>query len=114
MYVRICVELDVSKPMLDTIFVGTSNQGWFQWIEYEGNNAYCTFCGLLEHVVGHYRKKEQIQGKYKEITHKSSATPVTILKQGGETSTHNAKQILRETGLISKDLSTSRGAHDDV
>lgn len=34
MYARICVELDVSKPMLDTIFVGTSKEDWwFQEVE---------------------------------------------------------------------------------
>lgn len=32
-------------------------------VEYEGNHAYCSFCGLLGHTVGLCRKKRQIQGK---------------------------------------------------
>lgn len=64
MYACVCVELDVAKPMLDTIFVGTSKEhGWFQSIEYEGNNTYCTYYGLLGHVVGLCSKKVHTKGK---------------------------------------------------
>lgn len=63
-YARVCVELDVAKPMLDSIFVRTSKEhGWFQSIEYEGNNTYCTYCGLLGHVVGLCRKKANVKTK---------------------------------------------------
>lgn len=86
-YARICFELDVSKPMLDAIFVGMlKDQGWFQEIEYEGNNAYCTYCGLLGHVIGLCHKKAQIQGKSVAADkknygdNKGPLAPVTILK----------------------------------
>lgn len=32
-------------------------------VEYEGNHAYCSYCGLLGHTVGLCRKKRQVQGK---------------------------------------------------
>lgn len=68
--------------MLDRVFVGTSKEnGWFHDIEYEGNNAYCTYCGLLGHVVGPCRKEAQIQGKT-QVVETTSTPTVAILKCG--------------------------------
>lgn len=47
----ICVELDVSKPLPQYIFIGESKEyDFWQKLEYEGNNAFCTKCGLLGHI----------------------------------------------------------------
>lgn len=37
--------------------------GWF--VEYEGNHAFCQYCGLLGHTIGLCRKKREVQGKAK-------------------------------------------------
>lgn len=108
MYARICVELDVSKPMLDTVFLGTSKEnGWFQSLEYEGNNTFCTYCGLLGHVVGLCRKKAHVKGKAKVDEDKGPKATVTILKRGDDTR-NKEKRVLRKVGLISKNTTTDR------
>lgn len=63
-YAKVCVELDVSKPLLDKLWIGTSKEyGWEVSLQYEGNNAYCDYCGLLGHTLGLCRKKRDDQGK---------------------------------------------------
>lgn len=63
-YVKVCIELDVSKPFTDKLWIGTSNDyGWEISLEYEGNHAYCDYCGLLGHTLGLCRKKTNDQGK---------------------------------------------------
>lgn len=133
-YARVCVELDVSKPMLDKVFVGTSKEhGCLQSIEYEGNNTYCSYCGLLGHVVGLCRKKAQAKGKGRSDGDNAAPTdstvnnqkgvvtgdggenkakgvaPVKILKRGIDTN-NNTKLILREVGLISDNAASSEAA----
>ncbi|KAL3633900.1 hypothetical protein CASFOL_022662 [Castilleja foliolosa] len=54
---RICVELDVAKDFTTEIWVGENKDvGFWQNVEYEGNNAFCTHCGLLGHMKGICRK----------------------------------------------------------
>lgn len=56
--------MDVSKPFLDKVWIGTSKEyGWFIPVEYEGNHAYCAYCGLFGHTVGFCSKKRQDQSK---------------------------------------------------
>lgn len=56
--------MDVSKPFIDTLWIGTSKEyGWSVSVEYEGNHAYCQYCGLLGHTIGLCKKKRTIQGK---------------------------------------------------
>lgn len=106
MHARICVELDVSKPMLDTVFLGTSKEnGWFQSVEYEG--TFCTYCGLLGHVVGLCRKKAHIKGKAKVDEDKGPKAPVTILKRGDDTR-NKEKRVLRKVGLISNNTTADQ------
>lgn len=63
-YAKICIELDVSKPFTETLWIGTSKEyGWEVSCEYEGNQAFCDYCGLLGYTIGLCRKKRQIQGK---------------------------------------------------
>lgn len=46
-------------------------------VEYEGNHAYCSYCGLLGHTVGLCRKKRQAQGKAPmEGTNKESSEEI--------------------------------------
>lgn len=59
-----CIEMDVSKPFIDTLWIGTSKEyEWSVTVEYEGNHAYCQYCGLLGHTIGLCKKKRMAQGK---------------------------------------------------
>lgn len=80
-YAKVCVELDVSQPLLEKLWIGTSKDyGWEISLEYEGNHAYCEYCGLLGHTLGLCRKKREDQGK-------------AAVKEGRErTETNNQKQ----------------------
>lgn len=63
-YAKVCVELDVSKPFIEKLWIGTSKEyGWEISLEYEGKNAFCEYCGLLGHTLGLCRKKREAQGK---------------------------------------------------
>lgn len=63
-YARVCIELDVTQELVDKLWVGTSKEhGWMVTVEYEGNHAFCSYCGILGHTVGLCRKKRQTQGK---------------------------------------------------
>lgn len=43
MYARVCVEIDLSKPLPPRVWVGTSKEnGFWQKVVYEGNVAYCS------------------------------------------------------------------------
>lgn len=58
-HARICVELDVAQPLPHRIWIGKAKEnGFWQKLEYEGNNAFCTKYGLLGHIVGVCRKRQ--------------------------------------------------------
>lgn len=80
-YAKVCVELDVSKPLLEKLWIGTSKDyGWEISLEYEVNHAYCEYCVLLGHTLGLCRKKREDQGK-------------AVAKEGRERAeTNNQKQ----------------------
>lgn len=64
MYAKVCIQLDVSKPFIEKLWIGTSDDyGWEISLEYEGNHAYCSYYGLLGHTLGLCRKKREEQGK---------------------------------------------------
>lgn len=51
-HARICVEIDVSQPLPPRIWIGENKEcGFWQKLEYEGNNAFCTKCGHLSQRV---------------------------------------------------------------
>lgn len=133
---RMCIEIDVSKPLLTSFFMGTSKEdNGTVFLEYEGNNTYCTNCGLLGHTIGlcgkkypHLAQKTSDKGQdttqktgkqkgkkpkvtYKEVEKTATPTnPISILKRGD---THNEKvqSILKEVGLVdSGETSTSKQA----
>lgn len=57
-YAKVCIEIDVSKLFIDTLWIGTSkNYGWSISVEYEGNHTYSQYCGLLGHTIGLCHKK---------------------------------------------------------
>lgn len=67
-YAKVCIEMDVSKPFLNTLWIGTSKEyGWTIELEYEGNHAYCDYCGILGHTVGLCQKKREDHGKAKSV-----------------------------------------------
>lgn len=123
-YARMCIELDVSKPLLESLFMGTSKEEHLiVELEYEGNNAYCTHCGLLGHVTGMCRKKyphlvltkttgnnqatlkaekqKEVRTVYKEK--QPLKVPISILKRGEINDKTQA--VLKEVGLVSSDES---------
>lgn len=119
-YARMCIELEVSKPLLESFLSGTSNEdNWPVFVEYEGNNAYCSHCGLLGHVVGICRKKHpqltkenNEKGKIpskkgKEKAHRLVKPPVSILKRG------ESNHILKEMGLVSSSNSSESRNNND-
>lgn len=56
--------MDVSKPFVDTLWIGTMKEyGWEISLAYEGNHAYCEYCGLLGHTIELCWKKRMVQGK---------------------------------------------------
>lgn len=74
-YARVCIELDVSQKFQDKLWIRTSKEhGWLIDVEYEGNHAYCSYCGLLGHTQGLCRKKRQIQGKGQVETNPNDTT----------------------------------------
>lgn len=44
-FARVCVEIDLNKPLVPKIYVG----GNWQTIEYEGLNLICFKCGHVDH-----------------------------------------------------------------
>lgn len=130
-YARVCIELDVSQPFLDKLWIGTSKEhGWLIDVEYEGNHAYCSYCGLLGHTQGLCRKKRQAHGKATVDTNKSPQevpqtkpgtkekaqwiakpkedstrkedTPNTILKKPESGVDAATRQVLAQAGLVTE------------
>lgn len=63
-FAKVCIEMDITKPFGDTLWIGTSKEyGWKIDVEYIGNNTYCSNCGLLGHTLGLCRRKSQAEGK---------------------------------------------------
>ncbi|XP_060170920.1 uncharacterized protein LOC132601883 [Lycium barbarum] len=61
---KIRVEVDLTKPKLTSIFVGSEAdsspvRGFYQKIEYESMPKYCRFCKILGHSIIQCRKVEQ-------------------------------------------------------
>lgn len=74
-YAKICVEMDVSKPFLKNLWIGTLKEyEWMVSLEYEGNQAYCTYCGLLGHMEGLCRKNRNVQGNNNLVATKEKLT----------------------------------------
>lgn len=56
--------MDVTQQFVDKLWIGPSREnGWSITVEYEGNNAFCKYCGLLGHTMGLCLRKRQVQGK---------------------------------------------------
>lgn len=82
-FAKVCIEMDVTKPFFDPsdpIWIGTSKeQGWKIDLEYQGNPAYCTFCGLLWHTVGLCRNKYlQISSQINPLQISSQSVTIRI------------------------------------
>lgn len=100
------------------------------YLECKGNNAYCTHCGLLGHMVGlcwkkypHLEKtnstkdkaatskngKETLKGKESQNVTQGDNNrpenigPVSILKRG-EANAPKIQKVLKEVGLVSDDI----------
>lgn len=63
-YAKVCSDRDVSKPFVESLWIGTSKEyGWLIDPEYEGNHAYCDYCSILGHMVGLCRKNSKVKPK---------------------------------------------------
>ncbi|KAL0910541.1 hypothetical protein M5K25_021534 [Dendrobium thyrsiflorum] len=50
-FARMCVRLDLSKPLLPGIWIKGLHDRFFQRIEYEGLSNFCFACGIIGHTV---------------------------------------------------------------
>ncbi|KAL0919933.1 hypothetical protein M5K25_009024 [Dendrobium thyrsiflorum] len=50
-FARMCVRLDLSKPLLPGIWIKGLHGRFFQRIEYEGLSNFCFACGMIGHTV---------------------------------------------------------------
>lgn len=116
MHARICVKIDVSKPFLQSIWIGeTKEDGFMQRIDYEGNNAFYTKCGLLGHVAGVCRKgqhKPTIKvvdstkpQKAKDDKGKGQEHPSKPLTNPSQSLCSHQKQRKRNNHLLQRQLS---------
>lgn len=65
--------MDVTQSFFDKLWIGTSkDNGWPITVEYEGNNAFCNYYGLLGHTIGFCRKKRNVQGKLNTVEEKKN------------------------------------------
>lgn len=56
-YARLCLELDLLKPLPLKVWIGTIlNKGFWQNIVIEGRTDYCPKCGLHGHTIAICRK----------------------------------------------------------
>lgn len=81
-FAKVCIEMDVTKPFLDTLWIGPSRESGLNIpVEYEGNNSFCNYCGLLGHTVGLCRKEKQAQGKTVAVAEKENTKEHHELKK---------------------------------
>lgn len=99
-YAKVCVELDVSKPFMESVWIGTSKEyGWSIDLEYEGNHAYCDYCGILGHTMGLCKKKREDNGKTKTSRGKEKLQEETWVKGTKE------QWVPKQTGMGTQDES---------
>lgn len=107
-FAKLCIEMDVTKPFLDSIWIGTSKyHSWKIDLEYQGNQAFSTFCGLLGHTVGLCRKKQQILGKAVVDDKSDKRTPNPKAPQTNRTS-----QWITKTTRLAKQTGETSDKHD--
>lgn len=61
-YARVCVELDVTQPIPDAVWISLlDNKGYWKNVEMETNLAYCSKCHLHGHSLASCRKAKRKQ-----------------------------------------------------
>lgn len=78
----------------------------------EGNNAYCSYCRLLGHVVGLCRKKAQIQGKAQVV--ENNPTPSVSLLKRGRNKRDEARRVLRDDRPLADNPTQQVEGHNKV
>ncbi|CAM8982810.1 unnamed protein product [Rhodiola kirilowii] len=99
-YARACVEVDVSKAILEEVILTLSDGRKFsQKIEVEGNLSYCSYCKIHGHMLTECRKKRKVSG---EVNLSSESM---IVVDSGKDAALNMKMVntvQRETGKEGK------------
>lgn len=55
---RVCVELDLLKPLPSRVWIGTkSRKGYWQTVNYEDLPSYYLFCLLMGHSMQQYKRR---------------------------------------------------------
>ncbi|CAI9769427.1 unnamed protein product [Fraxinus pennsylvanica] len=86
---RVCVEIDVSKPLVDSFWLGVpfhpTNR--YQEVIYEKLPTYCKFCNTIGHLEMGYKKKKDIgESKIPENVRRDDGKIFTNLDDVGENS----------------------------
>lgn len=69
-YIRVCVELDLAKPVPEGVWIGQPGAAFFQIFSYENLPSICTSCGCIGHIL-----KECPQASAQDSPPPSSQTP---------------------------------------
>ncbi|KAF5464894.1 hypothetical protein F2P56_014933 [Juglans regia] len=66
---RICVEIDISKPVQNAFWLGTPGlaQSHFQEVFFESMLVYCLHCQKLGHVQHNCHRRVRVQSKDKQV-----------------------------------------------
>lgn len=82
-YARACVELDVTQPIPDSIWISLPNdKGFWQPIETESNLRYCSKCRVHGHTISTCRKSKVPQPHTKnQETHRPIPNRNTITRE---------------------------------
>nr|UOX39824.1 DUF4283 domain-containing protein [Erythronium dens-canis] len=82
---RICVEIDVSKPLPTKVFMQIGEaDGFWQGIAFEGNPTYCSFCKMHGHTTPLCRKRILAEGKSAQQITVPASRMVWHAKNGGQ------------------------------
>ncbi|OIT21754.1 hypothetical protein A4A49_33236 [Nicotiana attenuata] len=77
-YARILVEMDITQPMPDEIFVETPNRSWMQRVEFEWKPKLCIDCNEFGHGTGEC--KQATQHEEEPMKHKRGRKKKTKMK----------------------------------
>lgn len=59
-FARVCIEVDLTKPLSAGVIVGSGEGQFFQEFIYEGITVYCYRCGIAGHRAPQCRCPESV------------------------------------------------------
>ncbi|XP_058776082.1 uncharacterized protein LOC131650388 [Vicia villosa] len=101
-FVRILVDLDLTKELSYKILVERVGFAFFVDIEYEKIPEFCSFCNNIAHSITNCKRKEQVNGKSSTPVQKkdtSAYVPTGRVFTNGETSMAHRSPLHVEDGI---------------